>query len=676
MTGTRTRVVTIVAVVAALIATPIAWTPLAFSNGESRAAVLTTWLVIPVLPLVGAWVARSRPSNPVGWLLLLIGMAQTIGMLQGQVLARAVADGWSDTAIAWLLWTGNLLFLVGAPLFPLVLLLFPDGRPPTPRWRPAVRLAVAAPALVAIGNFAPGPVPGGEVEVANPLGIPGLGLLQIVGVAGLLLILVSAILATVSLIVRWRRATGIERLQLRWVAFAVSVSVVALLVSLPTPAGSALEVLGLLLILGGIPGAIGIAVVRYRLYDLPVVVNRTVVYGLVMGVLLAVYASLTALTVRLLEWSDTTSALTATAVVVVLFSPLRDRAQRLADRWLFGSRNDPYGALVRLGRDLESQLPTEAVPHLLAERVRQALRVPYAAVVLGDDPDVDPVHASGAPTAVTVAVPLRHRGEVVGHLVVSPRPPDDDLATADRLVLDAMAGQAGAAVQAARLHARVQTSTARRVAAVEEERRRIRRDLHDGLGPTLAGIGLGIETVARRVEQAGDHATADLLARLRDETQAAITSIRGLVYGLRPPALDELGLAGALQTALVEPGGMRVDLHVEGLTPEVRLPAAVEVAAYRIAVEAVANAARHAGATTCMVEVVNNGVLTVAVTDDGHGLPDGWRAGVGITSMRERAGELGGTLTLTATANGGTRVLATLPIIGLAESTEQGAQRG
>jgi signal transduction histidine kinase len=238
-----------------------------------------------------------------------------------------------------------------------------------------------------------------------------------------------------------------------------------------------------------------------------------------------------------------------------------------------------------------------------------------------------------------------------------------------------MAGQAGAAVQAARLQAMVQTSTARRVAAVEEERRRIRRDLHDGLGPTLAGIGLGIETAGRRVEEADDPATADLLARLRDETQAAITSIRGLVYGLRPPALDELGLAGALQTALVEPGGMRVDLHVEGLTPEVRLPAAVEVAAYRIAVEAVANAARHAGATTCLVEVVNNGVLTVSVTDDGHGLPDGWRAGVGITSMRERAGELGGTLILTATADGGTRVLATLPITGLAESTEQGAVR-
>lgn len=409
--------------------------------------------------------------------------------------------------------------------------------------------------------------------------------------------------------------------------------------------------------------SIGVAVVRYRLYDLPVVINRTLVYGLAMTVLLVTYAGLTAITLRVLQWDDTASALTATAVVAVLFSPVRDRVQHLVNRRLFGSRGDPYDALLRLGRDLEAQLPTDTVLLVLADRVRQALRVPYAAVVLGDDPAGDPRHASGTPTDVAVTVALRHRGEVVGHLVVSPRPPDEDLASADREVLEAMAGQAGAAVQAARLQGQVQASTARRVTAVEEERRRIRRDLHDGLGPALAGIGLGLETAARRVGQAGDESTADLLDRLHRETQGAIGSVRGLVYGLRPPALDELGLEGALRAALgTTTGPMHVDLRVDGLGPTERLPAAVEVAAFRIAIEAVANAARHGKARMCTVEVVNNGAVTVSVSDDGSGLPDGWRAGVGVTSMRERAGELGGSVSLTSTAGRGTNVLATLPV--------------
>lgn len=666
MTSGRTRILVTSAVAIGLLATPVLWTPLAFANGESRAAVLTTWLVIPILPLVGAWVARRRPENPVGWLLLTIGVAQTLGMLHGQVVISATTNDWNDTAIGWLLWSGGPLWIFGLPLFPLVLLLFPDGRPPSPRWRPAVWLAGLGPALVLLGGLAPGPFPGEEVTVDNPAGIPGLELLSLVASAGLLLVVVAVVLAAASLVVRWRRSTGVERLQLRWVVFAVAVTAVVVLAGLPTPSGSAVELLGLLMVLGGIPASIGVAVVRYRLYDLPVVINRTLVYGLATVVLLATYAALTAITLRVFAWNDTASALTATAVVAVLFSPVRDRAQQVVDRRLFGSRNDPYRALLDLGRDLEGFLPAEAVLEILADRVRHALRVPYAAVVLDNDSAARGAHTSGTPTEVTIATALRHRGEVVGHLVVSPRPPDESLATADREVLEAMAGQAGAAVQAARLHARVQASTARRVAAVEEERRRIRRDLHDGLGPGLAGIGLGLENVARRVRGAGDETSAELLARLRQEIQEAIDSVRGLVYGLRPPALDELGLEGALRTALPSAGGaMEVDLHVVGLEPAARLPAAVEVAAYRIAVEAITNAARHSQARRCTVAIERNGALMVSVSDDGSGLPDGWRAGVGVTSMRERAGELGGTLALLAGDEGGTRVLATLPLADL-----------
>lgn len=662
MTADPIRTFTATTVAVGLLATPVLWTPLAFANGESRGAVLATWLVVPVLPIVGAWVARSRPDNPVGWLLVTIGLAQTFGMLQGQAATHAVTHGWSDTAVGWLLWTGGVLWVLGLPLFPIVLVLFPDGRPPTARWRPALWLAVAGPVLLLLAGLAPGPLPGEDVSIDNPAGVPGLDFLADVGRIGLLLVVVGVVVATASLVVRWRRSTGIERLQLRWVAFAVCITAVVVLAGLPTPAGSALELLGLLLLLGGIPASIGVAVVRYHLYDLPVVINRTLVYGLATLVLLTTYATLTALTLRLLEWHDTTSALTATAVVAMLFSPVRDRSQQLVNRRLFGSRNDPYDALLQLGRDLETYLPADEVLQMLADRVRHALQVPYAAIELDDAPS-GTQHAAGTATDVIVAVALRHRGEVVGHLVVSPRPPDGDLPTADRRVLEAMAGQAGAAVQAARLQAHVQASTARRVAAVEEERRRIRRDLHDGLGPALAGVGLGLENAIRRVDAGGDGASAELLARLRGEIDDAIGSVRGLVYGLRPPALDELGLEGALRTAVAAAAGpMRVELQVTGLASGDRLPAAVEVAAFRIAMEAVANATRHGGARRCTVDITANGALTVTVSDDGAGLPEGWRAGVGIISMRERAGELGGTLTLLPRDGGGVQVLATLPV--------------
>ena len=544
-----------------------------------------------------------------------------------------------------------------------MLLLFPDGRPPNPRWRPAVWLAVTGPVLVLLGGLAPGPFPGEDPTVENPAGVPSLEFLGPVSQIGLLLVVVAVVLAVSSLVSRWRRSSGVERLQLRWVAFAVAATAVVVLVGLPTPAGSALELLGLLMTLGGIPAAIGIAVVRYRLYDLPVVINRTLVYALATVVLLVVYAGLTAATWRLFAWDDTASALTATAVVAVLFSPVRDRAQQLVDRQLFGLRNDPYGALVHLGRDLEGFLPADAVLEVLAERVRTTLRVPYAAVMLGEPPHTHVTQGSGSPTGSTVAATLRHRGEVLGHLVVSPRPPDEELATADRQVLEAMARQAGAAVQAARLQAQVQASTVRRIAAVEEERRRTRRDLHDALGPTLAGIGLGLENASRRVGTTGDLVTTELLGRLRQEIDNAIGSVRGLVYGLRPPALDELGLEGALQTALASASGaMQVDLRVVGVTSAQRLPAAVEVAAYRITLEAVTNAVRHGRARQCDVEIVLSDVLAVTVSDNGSGLPDNWRAGVGISSMRERAGELGGTLTLASDGSSGTRVLATLPL--------------
>ena len=311
------------------------------------------------------------------------------------------------------------------------------------------------------------------------------------------------------------------------------------------------------------------------------------------------------------------------------------------------------------------------------EAVAQALKLPYAAIQLKQDGKFVTAAEHGRPAEDTLVLPLVYQSEEVGRLVVSPRAPGEEFDPADRRLLDDLAHQAGAAAHAARLTADLRRSRERLVTAREEERRRLRRDLHDGLGPTLGGLTLGLD--AARSMFAREPAAEELLVRLKEESQEAVSDIRRLVYGLRPPALDDLGLLaairqqaakhGRLEDPSAEAGGPN---HEDGLLFSVEapedlppLPAAVEVAAYRIIQEAMTNVVRHAGAGTCRIKLSINEparTLDLRVTDDGAGIPKNRRAGVGMSSMRERAEELSGTLRVEAIREGGTRVLARLPL--------------
>jgi len=261
-------------------------------------------------------------------------------------------------------------------------------------------------------------------------------------------------------------------------------------------------------------------------------------------------------------------------------------------------------------------------------------------------------------------VTLVDRGTVVGVLEVGHRSARERFTREDERLLDVLARQAALLLHADQLQYDLQRSQARLIGAVEEERRRLRRDLHDGLGPTLAGIALGAETVANLLDgQQLPAKVADRLDRVRAQAQAAADDVRRLVYELRPPALDELGLVGALSAyadQLTGPAGLAVRVDVDGNTAD--LPAAVEVAAFRIATEALANALRHGAARTATVSLHRDAGLRLEVYDDGRGLPAGWRPGVGITSMRERATRLGGSLRVEPGTAGGTRVSAHLPV--------------
>ncbi|HEU5100066.1 MAG TPA: GAF domain-containing sensor histidine kinase, partial [Roseiflexaceae bacterium] len=371
-------------------------------------------------------------------------------------------------------------------------------------------------------------------------------------------------------------------------------------------------------------------------------------------------------------------SLVATGLVAVLFQPLRDQLQRSVNRLTYGERDEPYRAISRLGRRLEATLAPDAVLPTIVQSVAEALRLPYAAIALQQDGELVIAAEVGVgswelgvggavsphlPTPIS-QLPLIYQGEPVGQLILAPRAGETEFSAADRQLLDELARQAGVAAHTVRLNADLQRSRERLVTAREEERRRLRRDLHDGLGPALAAQTLKVG--AARVLYGRDPAAADrLLVELERDIAAALADIRRLVYNLRPPALDELGLCAAIRECAAQyHANGASDLRVTVEAPErlPNLPAAVEVAAYRITQEALANVVRHAGARSCRIRITYGELLNLEIADDGAGLPAARRIGVGLTSMRERAEELGGTCTIEPALGGGTLVCARLPL--------------
>jgi signal transduction histidine kinase len=544
-----------------------------------------------------------------------------------------------------------------------LMFVFPDGRV-VPSWaRIPVGACVAA---LLIGWFSPGS------SLAEPSDITGVAVMCGFG---------AGVLAQGY---RYRRVSGaVQRRQIRWVVFGTAVAAalqIGLMVadsvfpSLTRPGVPALVwhstfftgvTLGYLLV----PITISIAILRYRLWDIDAVISRTLVYGALTAVVGGLYVLIVGGLGTLLHGrGDLLISLAATGLVAVLFAPLRARLQRGVNRLMYGDRDDPYAVLSRLGQRLEATLAPEAVLPTIVQTVKDALRIPFAAIEIrrADGPSL--VASAGQPGGEAARLPLVYRGELVGELVLGVRAGEQAFGAADRRLLGDLARQAGVAVQALRLRdealglaADLQRSREGLVTAREEERRRLRRDLHDGLGPQLASLTMKAEA-ARDLLPTDPAATDALLAEIVEQTQTSVADIRRLVYALRPPALDDLGLLAALRAhaAQYNHGALQVAIVApEHLPP---LPAAVEVAAYRIAQEALANVARHSNARTCSVRIrVDGDTLSVEVTDDGCGIPEGRKAGVGLTSMRERAAELGGALRIERLPTGGTGVRARLP---------------
>jgi signal transduction histidine kinase len=480
----------------------------------------------------------------------------------------------------------------------------------------------------------------------------------------------------------WRVSGPVRRQQTKWVVFGTTTAmVIAQAVPFLFPLQDSTNVIlklipdtVLYLALLLIPLSIGVAILRYNLWDIDLVINRTLVYSALTASVVLLYVFVVGGLGELLQVpGNLIISLLATGLAAVLFQPLRERLQRGVNRLMYGERDDPYAVLSRLGSHLESTLAPDAVLPAVAKTVKEALKLPYAEIQLRRENGFETAAAVGDPGERALRLPLIYGGETVGRLVLGPRAGEEGFAAADRRLLEDLTHQIGVAAhavqltdEAVKLSADLQRSRERLVAAREEERRRLRRDLHDGLGPQLAGLTMTAEA-ARDLISTHPERAEELLTNLVERAQAAVSDVRHLVYALRPPALDALGLLGALRAHADQRdnGGLRVSVEAPAQLPP--LPAAVEVAAYRIVLEAITNAERHAGARTCVVRVTLDeagGALYVEVADDGRGIGEDRGTGIGLHSMRERAAELGGWCTVEPLASGGTQVRARLPCRG------------
>jgi two-component system NarL family sensor kinase len=416
--------------------------------------------------------------------------------------------------------------------------------------------------------------------------------------------------------------------------------------------------------------AIGIAVLQYRLDEIDRIVYRTIAYAALTGCVSGAYLlAVTLLGAVFQQRSGLMVTLAASVLVAAFCAPLQARLQRAVDRLLYGQPIEPFEVMSRLGSRLEAAMTADDVLPTIVETVGQALKLPYVAIELHRDSRFEPVCVRGNLTGEPVEFPLAYRGDPLGRLVVGPRAPGEPYSPSDQRLLRDLARHAGIAVHSLRLTADLQRSQERLVTAREEERRRLRRDLHDGLGPTLAGVAFRVEAACRVLPTEPERAM-DLLEKLKIDVEQALVEVRSVVEALRPPAIDELGLVCAIRQYGARFGGtgayhqaaagpIAMDVRAPASMPQI--PAAIEVAVYRIATEAITNVLRHADARHCKVDIRLNDALELEVVDDGRGMGSAGREGVGLSSMRERAAELGGSCVVESTT-AGTRVFVRLPI--------------
>jgi signal transduction histidine kinase len=682
-------------------------------NGGAVDAEELIFSAIPILAFgtsstVGALVASRQPANPIGWLFLVFPVGMLIGILAEEYTIYTLhTDPGALPGAGWTAWLSRLTWITVVTL-PLIVLLFPTGKLPSQRWRwVAMVLLVGAAAATLLSAFDPRPMGFGEesiddgsgwrVDVPNPAGIDALGdvispALTAVGATTL----VAAVACFVAMIVRFRLARGEERQQLRWLAFTASIAVGALafLFVLDWIAGgfnAANSLLGDILwtvlvssLAVGIPVACGIAILKFHLYDLDVVIKKTVVFAVLAGAVALVYV----IVVIVLGTAVTGDAgvsgtfFAAVALLSLALQPLRTLAGRLADRLVYGRRATPYEVLSRFTERLEDVSSAEDVAPRMAQLITEGTGARRASVWLrlgrtlrreAAWPDTADLDAPELPMAdghlpeipgSTTTIPMTHRGELLGAIALDV-PPSDPLTPEQERLLAELATQAGLALRNVALTAdlrrrleELERSRKRLVTAQDEERRRLERNLHDGAQQQLVAIGVRLRLADQMIDRDPTKAH-EMLAEVQLESQEAIDALRDLARGIYPPVLADRGLVAALE-AQARKSHVPVEIRDDGLE---RYAQEVEAAAYFCVLEALQNVAKYAEASRATVTLAHeDGWLRFEVSDDGAGFdPSTVAKGSGLQNMEDRLAALGGTLTVESAPGAGTTVIGRIP---------------
>jgi len=661
---------------------------LAAMRGEAGVilAALAASAILIVFSLLGILIA-GRKHNPVGLIFSALAVAAAIQLTADDYILRAnVTVPGSLPAVVYAEWVDRWIGSAALALLPLLFLLFPTGRIPSTRWRWVFR-AWAASACLWVAGFmlTPGPLDVGNSDHAsNPFGVSFGSVLGFVGGVGLLL---TALASIASLFVRWRHATGEERQQLRLLLFVAGVGFIFFWLSgVPGPISGIGWAGFLVSVLVGIPAAIAIAILKYRLYDVDLVIRKTVVFGVLAAFITAVYVAVVVGLGSL--FSDTLFLrIAATALVAVAFQPVRDGANRLANRLVYGDRATPYEVLARFGERVGETYASEDVLPRIARVIAEGtgaarsdvwLRLGDWLTLAASWPVAEPRTSFAIegdelpPIDADRVAPVRQQGELLGAIAVT-KPASEPLSAGEAELLDHLAEQAGLVLANARLTADLEarlmqiaqhaadlrSSRQRIVAAQDEERRRLERNIHDGAQQHLVALAVKLR-LAKTALQKDPALGRRMLGEIQGEVDAALDTLRSLVLGIYPPLLEEQGIAAALAAQYVR-SSLPVRMEADGIG---RYPIELEAAVYFCALEALQNAAKYANATAITIAFrERDGALEFSVADDGGGFDPGSNGtGTGIQGMRDRMAVFGGDAEIESSPGRGTIVRGRVPV--------------
>lgn len=652
---------------------------------DETAATVVFALGFPATPVLGCVLARRRPYNPVGWILLGAALAIAVStMANGYGEYGAVARPRSlpaTPAVTWLAWVGFLGFALPASL---LLLFFPDGRLLASRWRLVGWTAAAGIVLSSFGEAtSPGPI-SDVPAVDNPFGLHD-PVPELASGLGLLAVLVAFLAGAVSLVLRYRRGSAEVRQQLKLVAVVgvVLLALVAAMNAVPGAHDSWLWPAHIVVLLVALPTAIAVSVLRYRLYDIDRLVRRSVAYGVLWTLITAAYAATAAaLGIAAGRRLPVSVAVVLTIAVTLVFQPARKWLERLADRVVFGRRRTATELLGELGATLRGDLDIAELGPRLAVAVRHGLDLRWARVALyladGGHRLLEPIGADGIGPDADVTPVLRaimsSGDQELGEVQCGPKS-EGVFTDEDRRLLETLAGQAALAVHNGRLAAELSArldeigrqaaelaaSRTRIVAAQDAERRRIERNLHDGAQQELAALMAKLRLARNQLRDNPTGAEATL-TELQDDARLVLSGLRELAQGIHPSILTDKGFVEAIEARTARLP-LDVTIDATGVIRATRWTEETEATAYFVVSEALANVLKHANARSATVKVVVDGnQLCLAVTDDGIGFHPEGTGGTGLANLADRVAAAGGTLRVRSEPGHGCTVAASLPI--------------